>query len=127
MRHFYRLTIISKSSIRFRPSILQGLTVRRGAYDVQQIIEALKSFKGHVIVQSLFMIGTSEGQSVDNTTDEYVKPWLQALQEIQPSGVMVYTIDRETPDPDLRKASPEQLDHIADQVRALGLAVEVAY
>ena len=98
-----------------------------GAYDVQQIIEALKSFKGHVIVQSLFITGTSEGQGVDNTTDEYVKPWLQALQEIQPSGVMVYTIDRETPDPDLRKASPEQLDHIADQVRALGLAVEVAY
>ncbi len=96
-------------------------------YDSKRTIDALASFNGHVIIQSIFMKGTSRGQSVDNTADSYVAPWLNALRRIRPSKVMVYTIDRETPDPDLRKASPEELDHIADLVRSEGFEVEVAY
>lgn len=98
-----------------------------GHFDLERIVEALRSFKGHAIVQSLFMKGTSRGQSVDNTGDEYVLPWLEAVKSIAPSAVMVYTIDRETPDPDLLKATPEELDRIADLVRAAGIEVEVAY
>lgn len=40
---------------------------------------------------------------MDNTTDEYVLPWLEAVKEIAPRQVMIYTIDRETPDHDLKK------------------------
>ena len=40
-----------------------------GHYDVKQVIERMKAFKGNLIVQTLFMKGTFEGQSVDNTTD----------------------------------------------------------
>ena len=40
---------------------------------------------------------------------------------------MVYTIDRETPDPDLLKATHEELDSIAEKVREAGFEVEVAY
>ena len=88
-----------------------------GAYDVNAVIEALCAFDGHVIVQSMFMKGLSEGQSVDNTTDAYVQPWLEAVKRIKPSQVMVYTIDRETPDPDLQKATHEELDRIAALVK----------
>lgn len=90
-------------------------------------MKALASFNGHVIIQSIFMKGTSSGQSVDNTTYEYIEPWIYALRCIRPSKVMVYTIDRETPDPDLQKATPEELDYIAALVRLEGLEVEVAY
>lgn len=98
-----------------------------GHYDVEAVIRALCAFNGHVIVQSLFMKGTSEGVSVDNTGDEYVGPWLEAVKRIAPSMVMVYTIDRATPDPDLVKASHAELDRIAALVREAGIAVEVAY
>ena len=98
-----------------------------GNYDVERIISSLASFNGHVIVQSMFMKGTSEGKSVDNTSDAYVQPWLQALKRIRPKQVMVYTIDRETPDPDLRKATHEELDRIATLVKEAGFDVEVAY
>ena len=40
---------------------------------------------------------------------------------------MVYTIDRATPAAGLLKATPQRLDEIAAQVRALGLHVETAY
>lgn len=97
-------------------------------YDVEHIIDTLCSYGGHVIVQSIFLKGLDcEGRDADNTGETYVGPWLDALRRIRPQGVMVYTIDRETPDSALRKALPAELDAIADRVRALGLEVEVAY
>ncbi len=98
-----------------------------GAYDVEGMVRVLESFGGHVIIQSIFMKGTSRGVNADNTADAYVQPWIEALKRIRPQKVMVYTIDRETPDPGLQKALPEELDRIAAQVREAGMDVEVAY
>lgn len=98
-----------------------------GRYDVNELIETLCSYNGRLAIQTLFMKGTSAGHSVDNTGAEYVQPWLEALQRIRPAQVMIYTIDRETPDDGLLKATPDELDRIARQVEALGFAVSVSY
>ena len=98
-----------------------------GHYDVKQIIECMKAFQGKLIIQSLFMKGTHQGLSVDNTSDEYVLPWLEIVKEIAPQQVMIYTIDRETPSPLLEKASHEELNRIAAQVQQAGIPVSVSY
>ena len=98
-----------------------------GHYDVKQIIECMKAFQGKLIIQSLFMKGTHQGLSVDNTSDEYVLPWLEIVKEIAPQQVMIYTIDRETPSPLLEKASHEELDRIAAQVQQASIPVSVSY
>lgn len=98
-----------------------------GHYDLQAIIDQLKAFRGHVIIQTMFMSGSSEGVSVDNTTPQFVEPWLKVLREIAPKQVMIYTIDRETPDHDLRKADKAVLDRIGQQVRDAGLEVSISY
>lgn len=98
-----------------------------GHYDLSAIIRQLKAFKGHVIIQTMFMTGSTGGISVDNTTSGYVGPWLSAIREINPSQVMIYTIDRETPDHDLCKADKDVLDAIGNQVRAFGFSVSVSY
>lgn len=92
-------------------------------YDVNDIIEDLKWFNGHVIIQTMFM----KGDGTDNTDDEYVMPWLDAVKSIKPQEVMVYTIDRETPDRMLQKASHEELDRIKDLVVAFGIACTASY
>lgn len=97
------------------------------SYRVEDIIAQLKAFDGHVIVQTMFMHGTMAGVDVSNTADEYVLPWLQALQEIRPSGVMIYTIDRDTPDKDLQKATRDELDAIRSRVLALGIPCTASY
>ncbi len=97
------------------------------AYDVRQIIERMKAFNGHVIIQTMFMRGSCNGESVDNTSEEFVAPWLDAVKEIRPQQVMVYTIDRETPAQGLEKASREQLDAIRDRVIALGIPCSASY
>lgn len=96
-------------------------------YDVQEIIETIRSFNGNAIVQTMFMRGTMDGKSVDNTGEEYVGPWLEAIKHIQPKQVMIYTIDRETPDHELLKASPDVLNAIRDRVMAAGIPCSAAY
>ena len=98
-----------------------------GTYDVNIIIERLKAFKGHVIIQTMFMRGIAAGESVDNTGEEYVGPWLEAVKDIKPQQVMIYTIDRETPTLGLLKATHEQLDGIRDRVIAAGFPCTASY
>ena len=109
------------------PAYIRLVDRPQGSYDVSQVIEHLKAFQGHVIIQSMFMQGTAGGESVDNTGDDYVLPWLKAVADIAPQQVMVYTIDRETPMHSLLKATPQQLDRIALLVRQLGIPCSVSY
>ncbi len=110
-----------------------------GTYDVNLIIERMKAFKGHIIIQTMFMRGTipstlplakgepEGGESVDNTGEEYVEPWLEAVKAIAPQQVMIYTIDRETPTQGLLKATHKQLDAIRDRVIAEGIPCTASY
>ena len=97
------------------------------SYDVRNVIENMKKFNGHCIIQTMFMTGTTQGKSVDNTGEEFVAPWLEAVKDIAPEMVMIYTIDRETPDHDLRKASHETLDAIKTRVEDLGIKCSASY
>ena len=105
-----KVSVLSNSTMLFRP----------------EVVEALKRM-GQLIIQTMFMKGTHDGLSVDNTTDRYVLPWLDAVRDIAPRQVMIYTIDRETPDRNLEKATPEELDRIAALVREAGMEVSVSY
>ena len=98
------------------------------SYDVNRIIADIKSFNGQAIIQTMFMKGeTEDGTNIDNTGEEFVKPWLDAVKEIAPREVMIYTIDRETPDHSLQKATHEELDAIRDRVVALGIPCTASY
>ena len=94
-----------------------------GTYDVNAIMERMKAFDGHIIIQTMFL----KGPGIDNTTDHYVAPWLEAVKHIKPQQVMIYTIDRETPDQSLRKATHEELDAIRDRVIAAGISCTASY
>ena len=100
----------------------------QSSYDVNRIIADIKSFNGQAIIQTMFMKGeTEDGTNIDNTGEEFVKPWLDTVKEIAPREVMIYTIDRETPDHNLRKATHEELDAIRDRVVALGIPCTASY
>ena len=67
------------------------------------------------------------GKDVDNTSDKYVLPWLKVVKDIAPRQVMIYTIDRETPDQDLQKATHEELDRIVALLTKEGLSASASY
>ena len=115
-----KLDTVNEEYIRFvdRPT---------SAYNLAQIVERLAAFGGNAVIQTMFMKGVVDGKSVDNTGDEYVLPWLEAVKKIAPREVMIYTIDRETPQEGLLKATHEELDRIVALLRAEGIAATASY
>lgn len=109
------------------PAFIQLLDQPVGPYDVEHQIETFASFDGHVIIQTIFLTGEYLGKPIDNTGEEYVAPWLAALERIRPQEATIYTVARETPVAGLAKAAPEALDAIAARVRALGIPCQVSY
>lgn len=98
-----------------------------GSYSVRRLIDKMKAYQGNCIIQTMFLKGTYQGKEVDNTSDKYVLPWLEAIKEIAPRQVMIYTIDRETPDQDLEKATPEELDRIVALIKKTGISATASY
>ena len=143
-----KVSVLSNSTFIHRPAVFEALNkidnnilkldtvdeeyVRvldrpTGHYSIREIIEGMKAFKGNCIIQTMFLKGSYKGQDMDNTSDKFVLPWLEAVKEIAPRQVMIYTIDRETPDHDLQKATREELDRIAERIRETGIPVSVSY
>jgi wyosine [tRNA(Phe)-imidazoG37] synthetase (radical SAM superfamily) len=143
-----KVSVLSNSTFLYKPAVVEALKridnnilkldtvdaeyIRRvdrpnAHYDVKEIIASLKQFDGQLIIQTMFMKGSSQGVSVDNTGDAYVLPWLEVMKEIHPRQVMIYTIDRETPDHDLQKATHEELDRIVALLKENGLEASASY
>lgn len=96
-------------------------------YDINHIIETIQQYPKHFTIQTMFLRGRYKGENISNTTEQYVQPWLDALQKMNPKDVSIYTIARDTPHQGLQKASPDTLDLIAKRVRALGYPCQVSY
>jgi wyosine [tRNA(Phe)-imidazoG37] synthetase (radical SAM superfamily) len=91
------------------------------------IIEKMKEFNGSLVIQTMFLKGKAGDKVIDNTTNEYVLPWIEAIKEIAPREVMIYTIDRETPFKGLQKATREELDSIVAKLNDEGIKASASY
>ena len=94
--------------------------------NVAWFIEQLRKFDGRLIIQTMFLRGEVNGEKLDNTTYEEVEAWISALEQIRPQQIMMYSLDREAPTQNLQKVSLEELNVIAEKVRARGFDVSVA-
>lgn len=96
-------------------------------YSVEDIIESLRAFDGQAIVQTMITRGSHDGVAVDNSTDDEVDALIEAYRKIRPREVMIYTIDRPTPERSLQHVSREELDRIAARITAAtGLTVQAS-
>lgn len=98
----------------------------KGNYSLRKVIDAMKKFRGEIIIQTMFLRGEHNGEVVDNTTPEEIEAWINVLREIHPSLVMIYTIDRDTPLKTLSKVSYEELCAIGEEVESYGIKATVA-
>lgn len=89
------------------------------------IITDMKQFGGKCILQTLFVRGEHNSRKVDNTTEEEIDALIAAYKEINPEEIMVYSIDRATPEENLEKIPKEELERIADKIRKSGFNVKV--
>jgi wyosine [tRNA(Phe)-imidazoG37] synthetase (radical SAM superfamily) len=92
---------------------------------IETIIEEMQSFNGKVIVQTLFLKGSYNGEIFDNTTPEELQAWLDALRKVNPAEIMVYSISRATPHKHLEAIDIDTLNIIANKAIAEGFKLRV--
>jgi wyosine [tRNA(Phe)-imidazoG37] synthetase (radical SAM superfamily) len=143
-----RVAVLSNSTMLFKPEVVEALkkvednilkldsavaeTIQLmdapvGHFDLNKVVKQLASFNGKLIIQTMFLRGTVDGKSFDNTTVSEVAAWIDLLRQINPERVMIYTIARDTPSNSLEKISIDDLNKIATQVKEqLNIDVEVS-
>lgn len=97
------------------------------SFTVGKVVEALRQFATTGIIQTMFLRGTHEGTPIDNTTPKEIEALIKAYLEIKPREIMIYSLDRSTPEEKLLKVSKEELENIAKKITAeTGIPVNVA-
>jgi wyosine [tRNA(Phe)-imidazoG37] synthetase (radical SAM superfamily) len=95
--------------------------------DAEELVEQLVGFDGKLIIQTLFLRGSHNSTTIDNTTPAEIAAWLNAIERIKPSEVMIYTISRDTPEQsNLTKVPEKELREIALMVEKLGIKTRVS-
>ena len=90
-----------------------------------ELIDRLRTFGNHGIIQTLLFDGNSEGHMVSNIIPSEFEPYVELLKSIRPKYVMLYSLDRATPEKALRKLSVDELETYADVIRKEGIEVKV--
>lgn len=104
-------------------STMRHINQPQNGRTVAEVIELLQQFQGCLVVQTMFLRGDYGGHHIDNTTPEEVEAYLDAIRQIHPSEVMLYTIDRHTPADGLQKVSYEEMETIAARIRTLDMDI----
>ena len=93
---------------------------------VKQIAQWLSIFDGDFTLQTCFLRGEYQGQTIDNTTPEELTAWYEMVDYLHPKQVMIYVIDRVTPLDTLEKIPAETMEKIAIPLREKGIDVIVS-
>lgn len=96
------------------------------SFTSEKVISQIAQFAGQCVVQTMFLRGWHNGNRIDNTTEDEIKALICAYKSISPRQVMIYSIDRKTPEQNLEKINTEELNKIADIIRNEGINVTVS-
>ena len=93
---------------------------------VETIIAWLLQFDGDFTLQTCFLRGEHKGEIIDNTTPEELEAWYRAVDRLHPKQIMIYVIDRKTPEEHLSKIPREEMERIAAPLIAKGYNVSIS-
>ena len=104
---------------------IEAINLPNFKFDLEKYISRLKRFNCNLTIQTLFLRGEHNGKTIDNTTENEVNQWIEHLKVIRPKRVMMYVIERATPEENLEKISKTELEVIAEKVKSTGIETEI--
>ena len=91
----------------------------QGAYELVKVVDAMKQFEGNFVRQTMFL------RSPDFDRTETLEDWRDLVRLLKPREIMVYTIDRETPDKSLGKYTVEEMTEMVQPLIDEGFKIQV--
>ena len=92
-----------------------------GHYCLDDIVKALKEFDGNFILQTMFL----KSPDFDTAAPQSLQRWMEIVRELRPREIMVYTIDRETPDKSLSKYTVEEMTALVQPLLDEGYKIQI--
>ena len=86
------------------------------------MVDALRSFDGNFVLQTMFL----RSEEFTTVSEEALSLWIEIVKELKPRQVMVYTIDRETPDKSLKKYTVEEMTGFVRPLLEAGFDVKIS-
>lgn len=93
--------------------------------DLDWYISKLLQLKFPIKIQTMFLRGIYNGKEIDNTKPDEINAWIKLLQLLNPTEVMLYTIDRVPPAHTIVSVEPAELIKIQSQLLDLGINAKV--
>ena len=90
-------------------------------YDIRRVVEALKQFNGNFILQTMFL----KSKDFDSSSPEVLNGWIDIVRFLKPREVMVYTIDRPTPEQGLQPFTQAELQALVQPLIDEGFRIQV--
>lgn len=92
-----------------------------GTYHLDEVIAALKRFDGNFVLQTMFL----RSDDFDTTGPQALGKWMDIVRELKPREIMVYTIDRETPDKSLGKYTVDEMTAFVQPLLDEGFKIQI--
>ena len=90
-------------------------------YDINKVVEALMQFNGDFIMQTMFL----KSKDFDSSSPEVLNGWMDIVRLLKPREVMVYTIDRPTPEEGLQKFTVEEMRRLVQPLIDEGFLIQI--
>ena len=90
-------------------------------YDIHRVVEALKQFDGNFILQTMFL----KSKDFDSSSPEVLNGWMEIVRTLKPREIMVYTIDRPTPEVGLQKFTVEEMRALVQPLIDEGFTLQI--
>lgn len=92
-----------------------------GHYSVREVIDNMKAFGGDFVLQTMFL----KAPGFDSSNPSQLALWIDAVRELKPREIMVYTIDRETPSKELEKFTEAQMRALVQPLIDEGFNIQI--
>ena len=92
-----------------------------GTYSIAKVVEDLQSFNGDFILQTMFL----RSYKFDTAAPEALSCWMDIVRTLRPREIMIYTIDRETPDKSLGKYTVDEMSLMVQPLIDEGFKIQV--
>ena len=90
-------------------------------YDIHRVVEALKQFNGDFILQTMFL----KSKDFDSSSAEMLNGWMDIVRILKPREIMVYTIDRPTPEEGLQKFTVDEMRAFVQPLIDEGFVIQI--
>ena len=102
-------------------ALVQKMNKPVGAYHLEEVIRNLEKFEGNFILQTMFL----RSDDFNAATPEALEGWMNIVRHLRPREIMVYTIDRQTPDRSLGKYTIEEMTAFVQPLLDEGFKIQI--